>query len=67
MSRDFCSIDYSIVDESLKRFSETIKNPHPRFNDGAKPEGALIIEPGAGGFIIELGVQEIAKNCKIVM
>ena len=40
--------------------------PHPRINDGAKPQGALIIEPGAGGFIIELGVRGIAKNYEIV-
>ena len=40
MSRDFCPIDYSIVDKSLKRFFlKRLKTPHPRFNDGAKPEG----------------------------
>ena len=46
---------------------ERFETPHPRINDGAKPQGALIIEPGAGGFIIELGVRGIAKNCKNVM
>ena len=38
------------------------ETPHPRINDGAKPQGALIIEPGAGGFIIELGVRGIGKK-----
>ena len=32
----------------MKRFSETLVNPTPRFNDVVKPEGEVIIEPGAG-------------------
>ena len=45
---------------------ETFETPHPRFNDGAKPRGALIIDLGVRGIIIELGVRGIGKNSKII-
>ena len=47
-------------------FLKRLKNPHPRFNDGAKPQGALFIDPGVRGIIIELGVRGIGKNLKII-
>ena len=47
-------------------FLKRLKTPHPRFNDGAKPQGALIIAPGVRGIIIELGVRGIGKNWKII-
>ena len=28
---------------------ERFETPHPRINDGAKPQGALIIDPGVRG------------------
>ena len=47
-------------------FSERFQTPHPRINDEAKVQRALIIEPGVRGIIIELGVRGIGKNWKIM-
>ena len=46
-------------------FQKRLETPHPRFNDGVKPGRHAIIEPGAGGFIVEPGVRGIGKNWKM--
>ena len=44
-----------MLDKSMQLFSRDdfqifTDPPHPQFNDGAKPQGALIIDPGVRGF-----------------